>query len=146
MGIIGSNNTFLGSKTTASIDCSNSTAIGTGASVYGSNKIVIGTSNETVYMSGALNLYTQTITTTTTLTNPVAPMIFVDNGTNVISITLPSAGTGAILYIRRMAGSTGAITLLYPLIYDVNSIVATTSVGLGTGKTLIFRFNSWFGI
>ena len=97
-------------------------------------------------MSGALNLYTQTITTTTTLTNPVAPMIFVDNGTNVISITLPSAGTGAILYIRRMAGSTGAITLLYSSIYDVNSIVATTSVGLGTGKTLIFRFTSWYGI
>ena len=144
VGTIGSNNTFLGSKTSASGGCNNATAIGANSVAFGSYQVVLGTSSDTVHMRGAVNLNTQTVTATTTLTNPLPPMVFVDNGATAITITLPSAGTGAFLYIRRMAGSTGAVSVLHSSIFDLNSVTATTSVGLGTGKTFICRFTSWF--
>jgi len=51
----GSNNTFLGySADTNSGSYSNSTAIGANARINGNNQIVLGTSNETVYIPGGL--------------------------------------------------------------------------------------------
>jgi hypothetical protein len=48
--VTGSNNTLLGSGANTTVDCSNSTALGAGASVTGSNQIVLGTVNESVYI------------------------------------------------------------------------------------------------
>jgi len=55
----GNNNTFVGATTTqdtGSNTYNNSTALGYGATITGSNQIVIGTASETVYMRNNLNV------------------------------------------------------------------------------------------
>ena len=57
--ITGSNNTFLGYNTNATVDTNYSTAIGYNAQVTGNNQIVLGTTSETVYCPNKLGVGTQ---------------------------------------------------------------------------------------
>ena len=73
----GSNNTYIGYQATSNANSySNSTALGSGATITGSNQIIIGTSTEKVYIGGS-----------------IYPLYIVASGTAVPTAT---AGTGRV--------------------------------------------------
>lgn len=142
----GNYNTFLGSNTSASISSiSSSTAIGYNSKITTSNQTILGTSSESVYIPGTIYNSCTSIISTTTLTLSTSMYYFIANGSSSISINLPtSADNGVILSFRRMASSSGSITINYTSIFASNSIIATTSTTMNIMCNLIFYNGSYY--
>jgi hypothetical protein len=108
--ITGSNNTFLGYNTSASFDCSDSTAIGNGAVIDQSDQITLGTIGTATYIAGSMRMHVDVIseivdTTYTLATLPGLILVTIISGT--IVITLPeTAPDGTYVTIRRTGGTT----------------------------------------
>ena len=70
--LTGSYNTFIGSQSVGTnVDVSNSSCLGYGCVISGSNQIVLGTPNETTYIKGQLILNLLRCTTTTIISTNV---------------------------------------------------------------------------
>ena len=133
--INGSYNTFIGSQSTPTNDCSNSSCLGYGCEITGSNQIVIGTTNETTYIKGKLILNFLRCTATTTLSNNVPSTILLDNGTSNIIITLPVGTQGVITSFTKIKNSTGSVTLQFSGgLFTLNGATSQTSTILGVSS------------
>ena len=141
---MGNNNTFLGSGAdvaTRGAYVFNSTAIGYGAKVSMQNQIMLGTSAETVYFAGQLNVRSvfQPYSTGTlnasssTITTPIKSAYNLTENTTGYTITLPliTADMVGIQFVLRRTGSIYTTCLLAPTagntVYLKNTTTASAS-------------------
>ena len=98
--ITGSNNTYIGYNTgCASTNLSNSTAIGSGATITASNQIVLGTSTNNIIQQGGYVMRAVSISGNTTL-GLYDYNIIANVSSATLTITLPLASTvGQIIFI-----------------------------------------------
>jgi len=121
----GSNNCFIGASTGTSVSSvSNSTCIGAGSQASGNNQIILGTSSETTYISGNLNL-------TGTFTGTI---------NNIKTTSDNSATTCYIPFSKTTAGNSTALYLddtTSPLTYtpSTSTLTATTFSGALSGNS-----------
>ena len=144
-GFSGNNNTLIGSSSNSSGNFDSSTCIGCSSSITQSNQVVLGRISETVQVRGALSTSVQSLSTTTTLSNPILTNYICMNSSNNIIVTffIPPEN-GLITTIRRGAGSTGTITIAYNSIFPVNSIVSSSSINLVNTASFLYYNNAWY--
>jgi trimeric autotransporter adhesin len=118
-GIVnGNNNTFLGANTSVSTDCSYATVIGANAIGTSSNSVTLGTSSDTVVVSGTLETNTILPTTSTNITLGTSSDTVVVSGTLETNTILPTMSTNITL---GTSGDTVTINTGTSLIIDTNS-------------------------
>jgi hypothetical protein len=128
----GAYNTAIGANAFATGNIYNySTAIGYNAQITGNNQLVLGTSAETVKLSGGINMSNSStlinVSGTITLSNPLAQIYPVYN-TSALSIQMPSpiiAGAGTMVWFRRVTGAAANVTALA---FTGTSIVAYNNI------------------
>ena len=149
------NNTFIGSGADGAVGITNSTCIGYNSYATLSNQVVLGTSNETVYIPGTFNINnkfylskTLRITSTTTLSFPLYNVYYITPSTSLITITLPTPTVnyiGAKTTLRIVSGNTGNVQLntvsgsgvkLYLGTDDVTTVLPYDFYTGGSGTTV----------
>ena len=153
-GAVGS--IYIGAGTSTAGNFSNSTALGTNVQITATNQMTLGNFVQTVLIPGRINLTNYTITTVTassTLSTPLTggtgltPMIFTDNSTNDITITLlsPTFNNNTSICIRKGLGATGIVSVAHSSIVSVSGTSDISgSINNGTCSSYVFRISSWY--
>jgi len=114
----GSNNTYIGYQAQANANnYSNSTALGSGATITGSNQVVLGTSTETVKYNKVSPIYS---TVPTWSTNDIGYNTADTNSNSSLSTTNTT-------YMSLTVGTTGLYLIMANVIFIVNSSSTVTS-------------------
>ena len=138
-------NTLIGASSNSSGNYDNSSCLGCSSSITQSNQVVLGRISETVQMRGAFSTSVVSLSTTTTLSNPILTNYICTNGSNNIIVTFSTPPeNGLITTIRRGASSTGTITISYNSISPVNSIISSSSLNLVNTASFLYYNNSWY--
>lgn len=140
----GSNNTYIGYQTTSSANnFSNSTALGSGATITASNQIVLGTTSDSVRYNKLKPLYTTVPTYTAdevgyTVSDNNATASVGTTNTTLMSITLSQDGVYIIMYCLRASPTTGVALNFTTRLY-INSAVAikTDDSIVGSGELTV---------
>ena len=144
-GFSGNNNTLLGSSSNSSGNYDNSSCLGCSSSITQSNQIALGRISETVQVRGGFSTSVITLSTTSTLSNPILTNYICINGSNNITLTFSTPPeSGLITTIRRGASSTGTITISYNSIFPVNSIISSSSLNLVNTSSFLYYNNAWY--
>ena len=144
-GFSGNNNTLIGSSSSSSGNFDSSTCIGCSSSITQSNQVALGRISETVQVRGAFSTSVQSLSITSTLSNPILTNYICTNGSNNIIVTFSTPlESGLITTIRRGASSTGTITISYNSISPVNSIISSSSLNLVNTASFLYYNNSWY--
>jgi hypothetical protein len=165
---VGENCVLIGSNTIGNIGCTGSVAIGYNATISESNKIVLGTSSETVYVPGNLNvdgsivgtnLYTSNLFGTTyTFTNdfslssnPAYLFYICNNPTDSVTITLPSTTItnykDNIFYLMSKGALVTITSSTDNIYFSGNSSTSCSVVGSSISKSSVSVFcdgSSWY--
>ena len=169
---VGENCVLIGSNTIGNIGCTGSVAIGYNATISESNKIVLGTSSETVYVPGNLdvvgsvttnNVTTSTLTTstllgtyytitTTTFTFPSTPtyLYYIYTSTSSTTLILPTATNyqGTIFYLVTQGSqvdltSSGSSTIYYAGT-NASTITALGTTSGNSGVSIFCDGTDWY--
>jgi hypothetical protein len=162
---IGSNNTYLGYNTGSSANnLSNSTAIGTGATITASNQIVLGTSSETTTIPGKLSVagsmmsYISVIDSVGSTSYPSSQAqantvfgtvsayggAFTSSSLSNNTVTIPVAGNYYIMVSVSVAGPTSGCQCILSLTKNAASTLAATVGSAYTGQWMSLNISGIF--
>ena len=144
-GFSGNNNTLIGSSSNSSGNFDSSTCLGCSSSITQSNQIALGRISETVQVRGGFSTSVQSLSTTSTLSNPILTNYICTNGSNNIILTFSTPPeNGLNTTIRRGSGSTGTIIISYNTIFPVNLIISSSSLNIVNTASFLYYNNAWY--